>query len=341
VFSLGIRHIPWGGPSRITEVVLKEGTLALDWNGDSDGRADWLDQMAVQAGMAGQVDATRPNGARIRGWQLGSIGVVQARMSGICLSPVRDGARALHEEFLYLKILTQGSLGLTQHGETVSMAAGTAVLIDPAWAFEEHFGDRAALTVMRIPRQALRARGLQHALSRPVIPDVQRADPAAVRDFLLSVAGLGARPGAALRRQLGEQCLDLLGVLLEDGRGRCLPRGPEATLLRAKRAIARRIGDPDLTIGGLAAELNVSSNYLGRLFKRDGTSVMRYVGAARLERAARLLRTVPERPMQIQEIAYQCGYVSLAHFSRAYKQRFGMSPRAAVDAAARGTLAPA
>ncbi|ANN77563.1 helix-turn-helix transcriptional regulator [Bordetella flabilis] len=320
---------------------MKEEILVLDWNGDSHDRADWLEQMAVQAGMAGQVDATRANGATIQGWQLGSIGVVQARMSGICLTPLRVGAQAQHEEFLYLKILTQGRLSVTQHGETVTLAAGTAVLIDPAWAFEEDFGDGAALTVMRIPRQALRARGLQHALSRPVIPDVQRADQAAVRDFALFVAGLGPGPSPALRRQLGEQCLDVLDVLLDDGRRRSMARGPEATLLRAKRIIARSVGDSSLTIGRLAAELNVSSNYLGRLFKRDGTSVMRYVGAVRLEHAARLLREVPRRPMQIQEIAYRCGYVSLAHFSRAYKQRFGMSPRAAVDAAARGTLTPA
>jgi AraC-like DNA-binding protein len=329
------------GRSKITEVVLKEETLVLDWNGDSHERADWLEQMAIQAGMAGQVDATRANGATIQGWQLGSIGVVQAWMSGVCLTPLRAGVHAVHEECLYLKILTQGRLTLTQHGETVAMAAGMAVLIDPAWPFEEDFGDGAALTVMRIPRQALRARGLQHALNRPVIPDVQRADPAAVRDFALFAAGLGPARGAALRRQLGEQCLDLLDVLLEDGRRRSLARGPEATLLRAKRIIARSIGDPALTIGRLATELNVSSNYLGRLFKRDGTSVMRYVGAMRLEYAARLLREVPRRPMQVQEIAYRCGYVSLAHFSRAYKQRFGMSPRAAVVAAARGTLTPA
>ncbi|MFC0577077.1 helix-turn-helix domain-containing protein [Paraburkholderia solisilvae] len=29
----------------------------------------------------------------------------------------------------------------------------------------------------------------------------------------------------------------------------------------------------------------------------------------------------------IQEVAYQCGFTSAAHFSRAFRERFGLSPR--------------
>jgi AraC-like DNA-binding protein len=43
----------------------------------------------------------------------------------------------------------------------------------------------------------------------------------------------------------------------------------------------------------------------------------------------------------IQEIAYRCGFASAAHFSRAFKERYGMTPRAYAanrkTAAANGT----
>jgi AraC-like DNA-binding protein len=320
---------------------LNEEILALSWNGDSRGRAEWVDQMAAYAGMTGRVDLSRSQSAHSLRWSMGAVGVAEARLSGVCLSPLRSGMLAKDDEYLFVKIVTHGTISITQHGETVSMPAGTVVLVDPAWSFEEHFTDPAALTVMWMPRVALRARGYSHALHRPLVPDIHRPDVAVVRDFLLFAAGRRLAPGEALRRQLGEQCLDLVDVFLQDPQGRTLARGPEATLLRAKRIIARNIGDPTLSISRVAAELNVSSNYLGRLFKRDGTSVMRYVGALRLERAARLLQGVCDRPMQIQEIAYQCGYVSLAHFSRAYKQRFGMSPRAAIGVSLQRSAIPA
>ncbi len=52
---------------------------------------------------------------------------------------------------------------------------------------------------------------------------------------------------------------------------------------------------------------------------------MRYAWSLRVEHAAQLLVQTPK--CSIQEIAYQCGFVSTAHFSRAFKERYAMTPR--------------
>jgi transcriptional regulator GlxA family with amidase domain len=52
---------------------------------------------------------------------------------------------------------------------------------------------------------------------------------------------------------------------------------------------------------------------------------MRYAWSLRLEHAARLLADAPHRP--IGEVALQCGFANAAHFSRAFKDRYEMTPR--------------
>jgi AraC-like DNA-binding protein len=83
-----------------------------------------------------------------------------------------------------------------------------------------------------------------------------------------------------------------------------------------------------LSVVSLAAELNISTSCLTRALKAAGLSPMRYAWSLRLEHATRLLAVAPLG--SIQEVAYQCGFASAAHFSRAFKERYGMTPRAYV-----------
>lgn len=55
---------------------------------------------------------------------------------------------------------------------------------------------------------------------------------------------------------------------------------------------------------------------------------MRYAWSLRLERAAHILASLPAGAIHAQEVAYRCGFASAAHFSRAFKDRYGMPPRA-------------
>ena len=65
-----------------------------------------------------------------------------------------------------------------------------------------------------------------------------------------------------------------------------------------------------------------------RLFREHGLAPMRYLWQVRVERAARLLAELPEDALKVGEVGYRCGFTSAAHFSRTFKQRYGMSPRA-------------
>jgi transcriptional regulator GlxA family with amidase domain len=49
----------------------------------------------------------------------------------------------------------------------------------------------------------------------------------------------------------------------------------------------------------------------------------------RLERAKAML-SEPYINLRISEIAWQCGFVNAAHFSRAFKKQYGTTPRASL-----------
>ena len=85
------------------------------------------------------------------------------------------------------------------------------------------------------------------------------------------------------------------------------------------------------TIRELAADLGMSPSHLRTRFRAScGVSLGKHMRELRLERACGLLRMTSAR---VSEIADQCGFSSLFSFSRAFRIRHGLSPKAYRDAA--------
>lgn len=81
-----------------------------------------------------------------------------------------------------------------------------------------------------------------------------------------------------------------------------------------------------IKIDDIADFIGISRSHLTGSFKKEmGVSPQEYLINFRLEKAASLLRSSKE---QINIIAYQCGYEDSLSFSKAFKQKFGMSPKA-------------
>ena len=95
-------------------------------------------------------------------------------------------------------------------------------------------------------------------------------------------------------------------------------------LLRAVSLMESRIERP-LGMPEIADKCGLSKRQLERLFRTHlATTPARYYLAMRLKEARRLaLHT----GMAVTDIALSCGFSSVGHFSHAYKQYFGVSPR--------------
>nr|WP_298250571.1 GlxA family transcriptional regulator [uncultured Halomonas sp.] len=100
--------------------------------------------------------------------------------------------------------------------------------------------------------------------------------------------------------------------------------GAPQSLVDGVALMEANIEEP-LTTHELAEHLGVSRRQLERLFKKHLSAVpSRYYMSLRLKRARRLLRE-SDRPAG--EIALQTGFSSAAHFSTAYRNHFGLTPR--------------
>lgn len=95
--------------------------------------------------------------------------------------------------------------------------------------------------------------------------------------------------------------------------------------VRADQAIERRLFDRTLDVEAVARAVGVSRTTLYRAFADRG-GVDRRIQARRLDRARDALRRRVGRSPTVAEIACAHGFASEAHFSRAFRARFGHAP---------------
>lgn len=101
-------------------------------------------------------------------------------------------------------------------------------------------------------------------------------------------------------------------------------------VMRAKTEIEKRL-QGNFSVDDLCRSLGVSRATLYRLFEPLG-GVRAYVQECRLRRCAEALVSPQRADRRIYEIAYHWGFSNEAHFSRAFKQRFGVPPSQARQA---------
>src|ERR1700676_4221287 len=100
-----------------------------------------------------------------------------------------------------------------------------------------------------------------------------------------------------------------------------------AILHRLCQTIERKLDDPNLTPAGVAEAEGISERYMQKLFEGSGSSFTHYLRERRLQRTSAELSNPAEAHHSISEIAYRNGFNDSAHFSRAFRHRFGLSPR--------------
>jgi acetamidase/formamidase/AraC-like DNA-binding protein len=101
-----------------------------------------------------------------------------------------------------------------------------------------------------------------------------------------------------------------------------------ALLHRIYEAIERKLGDPDITPARVAQMEGISERYLQKLFEGTGDNFTHYLRERRLQRCWADLANPAETHRSVSDIAFGCGFSDAAHFSRSFRDRFGMSPRA-------------
>ena len=258
-------------------------------------------------------------------WQVGDLSMIRPRSTA---SFVGRDPHYSADERLILHLQCRGSSVHKQSGSETALGAGDFVIASP---HEAYAIDLAAheLLVVEFPRAPLAERfpGIDDALRQRM----SGATPGArvFHDFLLSLWRQSQQGFADPDWQDGvsQVFYDLVALAMR-GASR-----PDAAVPVADSALRRKVlgmveaqlADPALRTLGLATQCNASVRTIQNLFAGMGTTPSTYILERRLARAAERLSAAAE--VSITDVAFELGFNDSAYFARAFRQRFGVSPR--------------
>jgi len=137
-----------------------------------------------------------------------------------------------------------------------------------------------------------------------------------------SLSGGGISASAPAEQQLG-RAREILEELRELYARHLFPGDLHPAVGEVCRRVLSGVEEP-LTVGGLAAELYLSRNYLGDLFHQEtGITLSEYITRVRMDRAAVLLES---GECTVGEAAWRLHYSSPEYFSRVFKKQMGIPP---------------
>ncbi len=230
---------------------------------------------------------------------------------------------------VWLSVLLDGVAVLSDGEEEEQVTPGDIVFGPTGVAAALKFTTRFRLLFITVPRVAL-----DHRLVKPRALRVGRlpGDEAMNQVFFGLLRALAERLDDLTADQLRPVELavtEFLAAALvgEPAQARDGASAREAHLHRIRQTIETLLGSPDLTLGQVAEAEGVSPRYLQKLFASADESFTHYLRLRRLERCRLDMVNPRYADNSLSSICFRWGFNGSAHFSRAFREQYGVSPR--------------
>lgn len=245
----------------------------------------------------------------------GDIQRIEACLTGVAYTPHR------HDTYT-IGITLSGIQSFTYRGAERASHPGQVVILHPD---EQHDGRAGDDEAFRYRAAYISPADIQDALNGHALPFVEGGVSIDARLHRAAAALLDdyGRPLSKLEYQ--DALYDLALALQAAG-------GAVVAVKRANReaaAGARDYIEANLILGFSLEDLERATGQSRWQLSRDfravfGTSPYRYLTLRRLDQARRIMRGGGA----IAEIAHECGFSDQSHFGRAFKQTYGLTPKA-------------
>jgi AraC-like DNA-binding protein len=234
---------------------------------------------------------------------------------------------------VFLAVQLKGRTSVEQCGRTMRLAPGAWGLCDaPTPCVSSHTEDVDQLHLL-IPRESVRlAVDTRFIVCRPFAEQSRISDLMCrtIVSLFEELPQLGPRHSV----DLADIALNLFHMALTERIQQ--PEGAsarEALRERINAYVESRLRDSSLSLDQIATDLHCTKRYLHMAFANEDRSLNEYIWDRRLERCRQDLENPMLRARSITETAMSWGFSNLSHFSRAFRDRFDMTPRAARDTA--------
>jgi len=269
----------------------------------------------------------------------GMYGTVASAVSpqGITFARITSGPQELsyqddsRGDSISLALHMEGQAQLLDHGGRTAIASGDIVYRPAGTAGGISMQSNFRQLYVKIPRQAFRSR-----LAVPLSLKLGRLSGSSgighvFAGMLGSIADTIDQLTSDQIRPIEIALSEFLVTSLADDDAVNIMLGATntqtANLHRICQLIEGRLGDADLNIGKVAAEAGVSARYLQKLFESASESFSHYLRLRRLERCRSDLINPLYSHLSISDVCFRWSFNDAAHFSRAFREQYGMSPR--------------
>jgi AraC-like DNA-binding protein len=263
-----------------------------------------------------------------------SIGAVDVSQLASCAQRVTRTAPLLAEadgDYFLLNIQRSHRSVLRQDGREALLAPGDAALYSSNRAYQLDFDGGFEQTVMVLPAAPLRA--LCPSIDRMTAVGLKGGQP--LVDLLAATAH--AYFGTPFEQLPANCARHAEQALIETVAGCVSAHAGQAEaarstlaqfhLNRIRQYVQAHLGDNGLSVQQVGAALSLSASHIHRLFEAQELSFGAWLWECRLQACSRALRQPAYARLPISQVAYRCGFSHAAHFSRAFRARFGVTAR--------------
>ncbi len=231
--------------------------------------------------------------------------------------------KAENDENFFLIYQQSGSSVLSQHGKEAMLHPGDSALIDSRVKSDFNYLEGMRHISFHLPCDVVERR-LNN--SRPKACEVMSSsEPIGniIGNFIRQVVAQHELFNDAERAAMEEALITMLAPLADD---RDTKGGNLRDYARIVAFIDSRLQE-ELTPEGIARGVGVSVRSLYRLFEDRDRSLSKYIREQRLKHCAEQLQSADHGHENLTHIAYRWGFKDSAHFSRSFRNKYGMSPR--------------
>jgi len=295
-------------------------------------RADWLREVICREYT--HVDISSPPHGELSQeliiYPWGNLQLSTIQSSEISLRRSHSEPHLSSQDAYFAVLLLSGTGLLEQHGREAFLQPGDISLYDATRPHRVHcFGELSKMIYLSIPRAVLRDRvaGIDRCTAL-LIPGTKGIGFVAA-NFLHSSATHADQLQDHEFSTLSDHALDLLTLAITSVRPGDinLSRSRLGSLNGIKTIVEQNLRNAELDASLISRYAGLSTRYINDLFAEEATSLMRYVWTRRLENCGKDLLNPVFADHRISDIAFRWGFNDAAHFSRAFKQQFGCSPR--------------